>query len=58
MGIWIGLADIVMIMGRWSLLVCGPCCIWKLKVNFLLVMTLSGVVRLLLPVKVGKKGPW
>ena len=57
-GICMGLVDIFAIVGRWSLEVCGPCCMWRLKRNFLFVIILSGVVRRLLPTNVWNGGPW
>ena len=56
--IWMGLTDILAMIGRWSLEVWGPCYKWRLKVNFLFDIILSGVVRNLLPSKVWKFGPW
>ena len=56
-GIWIGSAEIVAIIGRWSDGVRGPCDRWKLWNALLLDNTMSGVVEQLSLMKVGKSGP-
>ena len=56
-GIMIGYADMVAMMGRWSDEVGGPCSRWMLWYALLLERTMSGVLDVLLSIRVGNEGP-
>ena len=56
-GMMMGYADIVAMMGRWSDEVGGPCSRCMLWKALLFERTMSGVLDVLWSIRVGKEGP-